>query len=118
MWSLVRFQSARNVIIRHIMAFRFYNSYQKELVEFVPSTPGEVKIYSCGPTVYDFAHIGNFRSYVFSDILRRSLLFAGYKVRHAMNITDVDDKTIKRTLAKNPDPNIGDLKNYTDIYTK
>jgi len=103
------------------MAFRFYNSYSKRLEEFKPCTPGEVKIYSCGPTVYDFAHIGNFRSYVFSDILRRSLKLAGYKVYHAMNITDVDDKTIRRTLEQNQgkeQPGISDLKAYTDVYTK
>lgn len=99
------------------MGFRFYNSFTKRLEDFKPVTPGQVKIYSCGPTVYDFAHIGNFRSYVFSDILRRSLKLGGYTVVHAMNITDVDDKTIKRTLAANPDPNISDLKNYTDTYT-
>jgi len=99
------------------MGFKFYNSYSKQLEEFKPLTPGMVKIYSCGPTVYDFAHIGNFRSYVFSDILRRSLKLGGYKVQHAMNITDVDDKTIKRTLAQNPDPGIDDLKRYTDVYT-
>jgi cysteinyl-tRNA synthetase len=99
------------------MAFRFYNSYQKELVDFIPVTPGEVKIYSCGPTVYDFAHIGNFRSYVFTDILRRSLKLGGYTVKHAMNITDVDDKTIRRTLERNPDPTIDDLKEYTRTYS-
>jgi cysteinyl-tRNA synthetase len=104
------------------MGFRFYNSYTRKLEDFKPQTPGQVKIYSCGPTVYDFAHIGNFRSYVFSDILRRSLKLGGYTVYHAMNITDVDDKTIKRTLDQNSDkktePDIDDLKRYTDVYTK
>lgn len=55
---------------------------------------GEVKFYTCGPTVYDYAHIGNFRAFVFEDLLRRFLEFSGYKVKHVMNITDVDDKTI------------------------
>ncbi|MDH4200557.1 MAG: cysteine--tRNA ligase [Spirochaetia bacterium] len=99
------------------MAFQFYNTYHRRLEEFQPVEAGKVKIYSCGPTVYDYAHIGNFRSYVFSDILRRSLKLGGYQVTHAMNITDVDDKTIKRTLEKKPDPDISDLKQYTDIFT-
>lgn len=99
------------------MEFRFYNSFSKKLEKFTPAVAGQVKIYSCGPTVYDFAHIGNFRSYVFADILRRSLRYGGYEVSHAMNITDVDDKTIKRTLEKNPDPEIADLKDFTKTYT-
>ena len=74
-------------------------------------------MYSCGPTVYDLAHIGNFRSYIFTDLLRRSLELGGYKVNQAMNITDVDDKTIQRTLAKTPDPTIQDLNQYTQTYT-
>ena len=100
------------------MGFRFYNSYTKRLEDFKPLVPGEVKIYSCGPTVYDFAHIGNFRSYVFSDILRRSLKLGGYSVHHAMNITDVDDKTIKRTIDQKADPDKEDLKRYTETFTK
>ncbi len=62
---------------------------------------GQVGIYSCGPTVYDFAHIGNFRSYVFADILRRYLEYKNYKVKHIINLTDIDDKTIKRAKEKN-----------------
>ncbi len=61
---------------------------------------GTVKIYSCGPTVYYYAHIGNFRSYIFADVLRRSLKLSGYKIQHAMNLTDVDDKTIRGTREK------------------
>ena len=57
-----------------------------------------VRIYSCGPTVYNYAHIGNFRSYLFADVLNRSLRLAGYQVQHAMNLTDVDDKTIKGAI--------------------
>lgn len=100
------------------MKFQFYNSYTKKVEEFSPIQPGKVKIYSCGPTVYDLAHIGNFRSYIFTDLLRRSLELGGYQVEHAMNITDVDDKTIQRTLQKNPDPSIQDLGDYTEFYTK
>jgi cysteinyl-tRNA synthetase len=62
---------------------------------FAPLEPGHVRLYTCGPTVYAPAHIGNFRSFVFADLLRRSLLFAGYKVTWVMNITDVDDKIIR-----------------------
>ncbi|HMV37266.1 MAG TPA: cysteine--tRNA ligase, partial [Turneriella sp.] len=63
---------------------------QKEPVE-----GSSLKIYSCGPTVYNYAHIGNFRSYIFADVLNRTLRLAGYQLQHAMNLTDVDDKTIK-----------------------
>ncbi len=73
---------------------KIYNTLTHQLEEFVPLKEGEAKIYSCGPTVYNFAHIGNFRSYIFSDILRRTLKLLGYNVTHVMNITDVDDKTI------------------------
>jgi cysteinyl-tRNA synthetase len=63
--------------------------------EFQPITPGEVRMYSCGPTVYDYGHIGNFRTFVFVDLLRRFLKQSGYKLNHVMNITDVDDKIIR-----------------------
>src|SRR2546421_5445093 len=66
--------------------------------EFVPLDPTgrEVRIYCCGPTVYDFAHIGNWRTFIFGDLVRRYLEFKGHSVQHVMNITDVDDKIIKR----------------------
>jgi len=70
-------------------------------------------MYSCGPTVYDFAHIGNFRSYVFADILRRYLEYKGYKVKQIMNITDIDDKTIKNSKSAKIS-----LKDFTEKYTK
>ena len=66
-----------------------YNTKSKSIEEFKPITYGEVGIYSCGPTVYHYAHIGNLRSYVFADILRRMFVHAGYKVQHLINITDV-----------------------------
>ncbi|MBM3183965.1 MAG: cysteine--tRNA ligase, partial [Chlamydiae bacterium] len=59
-----------------------------------------LRMYTCGPTIYDFAHIGNFRTYVFEDLLRRSLKFFGFEVIQAMNLTDVDDKTIRGAIAK------------------
>ncbi|MEL7496801.1 MAG: cysteine--tRNA ligase [Planctomycetota bacterium] len=71
------------------MQIQFYNSLTNQSEEFTPIDPGKVRMYSCGPTVYDFAHIGNFRSFLFGDLLRRFLEFAGYDVHHVMNITDV-----------------------------
>ena len=79
------------------MPIKFYNTYSKRKEEFVPLVPGEVSIYNCGPTVYDYAHIGNFRAYIFSDLLRRYLEYRGYHVNQVMNITDVDDKTIRNS---------------------
>ncbi len=77
------------------MAIVFYDSLKKRRVEFEPLEPEVVKMYTCGPTVYADAHIGNFRTYVFEDLLRRTLKFLGYKVTQVMNLTDVEDKTIK-----------------------
>ncbi len=71
------------------MKINFYNSLTNQHEEFVPLEPGKVRMYSCGPTVYDFAHIGNFRSFLFGDLLRRFLELAGNEVHHVMNITDV-----------------------------
>lgn len=81
------------------MALTFYNTLSRELEVFKSLTPGEVRMYTCGPTVYDFAHIGNFRAYVFEDLLRRTLRFKGYRVIQVMNLTDVDDKTIRGSRA-------------------
>jgi len=77
------------------MPLKIYNTLTRKKEAFKPIMKGLVKIYSCGPTVYDFAHIGNFRAYVCVDILKRYLKYKGFKVKHIMNITDVDDKTIK-----------------------
>lgn len=74
---------------------RFFNTLSGSLEEFRPLKEGEVRLYTCGPTVYDYPHIGNYRAYIFEDLLKRFLLLAGFKVIHVMNITDVDDKTIK-----------------------
>ena len=73
---------------------RFHNTLSGQTEEFKPLTDNEVRLYCCGPTVWSYAHIGNFRSFVFADILRRHLKFTGYQVRHAMNLTDVDDRII------------------------
>jgi cysteinyl-tRNA synthetase len=74
---------------------RFHNTLGGQIEDLVPIEPGLVKIYTCGPTVYNFPHIGNWRAYVFEDLLRRYLAFRGFEMVHVMNITDVDDKTIK-----------------------
>src|SRR5437763_8951497 len=78
------------------MTIRLFNTYSRALEEFHPLDPAgrEVKMYTCGPTVYSHAHIGNFRAYLFEDLLQRHLESRGFKVRRVMNITDVDDKTI------------------------
>jgi len=78
------------------MALQFYNSYSRKKELFQPITEDEVGLYTCGPTVYDFSHIGNFRTFMFEDLLKRWLLHLGYNVKHIMNITDLDDKTIAK----------------------
>ncbi len=74
---------------------KLFNTLSGKIESFRPLEKGEVKLYTCGPTVYNYSHIGNSRAYMFEDLLKRLLLFLGFKVRHVMNITDVDDKTIK-----------------------
>lgn len=90
---------------------RFFNTLSGKIEPFEPLVPGEVRLYTCGPTVYDYAHIGNFRAYVFEDLLKRFLKFMGFQVIHVMNITDVDDKTIKGANARGMT-----LKEYTRAY--
>ena len=82
------------------MALRFKNSYTREKEDFVPIDEGKAKIYTCGPTVYNFQHIGNFRTFIWGDLLRRYLLYKGYEVTYVMNITDIDDKIIRDSQAK------------------
>jgi cysteinyl-tRNA synthetase len=79
------------------MALRFFNTYSREIEEFEPCDPTArpIKMYTCGPTVYSRAHIGNFRAYIFEDLLQRHLELRSYKVHRVMNITDVEDKTIR-----------------------
>jgi cysteinyl-tRNA synthetase len=90
---------------------KFFNTMGGKLETFRPLQEGLVKLYTCGPTVYDFAHIGNNRAYMFEDLLKRFLLFMDYDVIHVMNITDVDDKTIKGANAQGVS-----LSEYTDKY--
>jgi cysteinyl-tRNA synthetase len=93
------------------MHLRLFNTETREKEEIIPTNGKEVRLYTCGPTIYDFAHIGNFRTYVFEDLLKRTLNFLGMSVRHVMNLTDVDDKTIKGALKK-----AIPLQEYTDPY--
>ncbi len=97
------------------MAIKFYNTLTKRKERFTPIKAGEVKIYTCGPTVYDTAHIGNFRTFIFEDLLKRFFVLKGYKVQHVMNLTDVDDKTIQRSVAEGI--NITELtQKYIDLF--
>src|SRR5439155_1472359 len=77
-----------------VTSVRLHNTLGRRLSELTPLEPGHVRLYTCGPTVYNVVHIGNLRTFVFEDILRRHLLAKGYRVTQIMNLTDVDDKTI------------------------
>ncbi len=81
------------------MPLSFYNTLSHSEQVFTPIKEQEVGLYTCGPTVYNYAHIGNFRAYIFEDLLKRTLLYHGYKIKHIMNLTDVDDKTIRGSQA-------------------
>jgi len=95
------------------MALRFYNTLSQEVEEFTPASDNTVRMYTCGPTVYDFAHIGNFRTFTFVDLLRKVLRANGFQLNHVMNITDVDDKIIRNAVAQHQS-----LDQYTKIYTE
>ena len=95
-----------------IMALRFYNTLSQQVEDFSPASENTVRMYTCGPTVYDFAHIGNFRSFTFVDLLRKVLRLNGFRLQHVMNITDVDDKIIRNAVAQHKP-----LADYTNIYT-
>jgi cysteinyl-tRNA synthetase len=92
---------------------KIYNTLSNTEEEFRPIEEGAVRFYSCGPTVYNYAHIGNFRTFVFQDLLRRYLRYSGYRVLHVMNVTDVDDKTIQNARAQGMS-----LRDYTTRYTE
>jgi cysteinyl-tRNA synthetase len=92
---------------------KLYNTLTNQIEEFQPINPDEVRMYVCGPTVYGFAHIGNFRTFLFADLLRRYLRYKGYPLRHVMNITDVDDKIIRRAVEQKKN-----LDEFTDEYIK
>src|SRR5436305_1906973 len=95
------------------MALRFYNTLTQELEVFHPLHDNTVRMYTCGPTVYNFVHIGNFRTFTFQDILRRWLQYRGYKLDHVMNVTDVDDKIIVNAAREKKS-----VEEYTAGFTK
>ena len=95
------------------MALRLYNTLSGKIEEFHPLQNNEVRMYACGPTVYDYGHIGNFRTFVAVDILRRFLRQSGFEIRHVMNITDVDDKIIRNSSQEGLS-----VKEYTAKYEK
>lgn len=91
---------------------KIYNTLSRKTEDFKPLKEGLVTIYTCGPTVYNYVHIGNLRTFIFYDIVKRAFKLEGYKIKHVMNITDVDDKTIKGAIESGVS-----LKEYTEIYT-
>ena len=93
------------------MPLRFYNTLSQKTEDFAPARDNTVRMYTCGPTVYDFAHIGNFRTFTFVDILRRWLRASGFALDHVMNVTDVDDKIIRNAVARHES-----LEEYTATY--
>lgn len=82
------------------MALRFFNTLTRQKEEFAPIEPGHVRLYTCGPTIHDFVHIGNFRTFLFEDLLRRYLKYKGLRVTQVMNLTDIDDKIIRKSHAE------------------
>ena len=95
------------------MSLKFYNTLTKDKEDFIPINKDEVRMYSCGPTVYNYPHIGNYRAYIFADVLKRVLSYGGYNVKHIMNITDIDDKTIRDSQKEGKS-----LKEFTEFYTE
>ena len=95
------------------MALRFYNTLTQRLEEFAPADGKTVRMYTCGPTVYSYVHIGNFRTFAFQDILRRTLRARGFLLDHVMNITDVEDKIIRNAMERGLS-----IQDYTKSYTE
>ncbi|MCL4854515.1 MAG: cysteine--tRNA ligase, partial [Bryobacteraceae bacterium] len=93
------------------MALRFYNTLLQQVEEFHLLEGNIVRMYTCGPTVYNYAHIGNLRTFTFEDLLRRWLRYRGYRLDHVMNITDVEDKIIRNAMAQGKS-----LQEYTAVY--
>jgi len=98
---------------------KVFSSINNILKDFKPITEGKVSIYSCGPTVYNNLHIGNLAAFIYADTLRRSFIANGYEAKQVMNITDIDDKTIRDSKKDYPDDNPHTaLKKLTDKYSK
>ena len=110
------------------MALKFYNTLTREKEIFVPINPPNVGFYSCGPTVYDYAHIGNLRAYIFADILQKTLEYSGYKVKRVMNITDIghltsdadsgEDKMTKGLLREGKELTLKNMRSLAEFYTE
>ena len=110
------------------MPLQFYNTLTRKKEEFIPINKGEVKMYSCGPTVYNYAHIGNLRAYIFTDILRKTLQYNNFKVTQVMNITDIghlssdadsgDDKMTKGLLREGKELNLKNMRELAEFYTE
>ena len=110
------------------MALKLYNTLTREKEIFTPIDSNEVRMYTCGPTVYNYAHIGNLRSYVFADILRKSLEYCGYKVKQVMNITDIghlssdadsgEDKMTKGLLREGKELNLKNMRELAEFYAE
>ena len=110
------------------MTVQFYNTLTRKKEEFSPIDANEVRMYSCGPTVYDYAHIGNLRSYVFADVLQKTLEYCGYKVKRVMNITDIghlssdadsgEDKMTKGLLREGKELNLKNMRELAEFYTE
>jgi cysteinyl-tRNA synthetase len=94
-------------------SIKFFNTLSRKKEVFQPIEPLKAKMYTCGPTVYGYAHIGNFRAFLFEDLLKRWLKFRGFEVTHVMNLTDIDDKTIKGSQKQGVP-----LQEFTDFYVK
>src|SRR5215831_13405833 len=92
---------------------QLHNTLSGKVEPFVPQKPGEVRMYTCGPTVYDYAHIGNYRTFVFQDVLRRFLKLRGFQMKHVMNLTDVDDRIIGNAAAAGKS-----IREYTEKFVQ
>src|SRR5271165_1368082 len=105
--------STESLTRRVMHEIRFHNTFSGKVEPFVPLKPNEVKMYTCGPTVYDFAHIGNFRTFIFQDVLRRFLKLRGFRMQHVMNLTDVDDRIILNAAAAGVS-----IRDYTEKFVQ
>ena len=117
------FQTKIHVIMKKVKSMKLYNTLSKKIEEFVPHEEGKVKMYTCGPTVYHFAHIGNLRTYIFEDILEKTLEYIGYDVKRVMNITDVghmtsDSDSGEDKMLKGAEREHKTVYEIADFYTK
>ena len=110
------------------MSVKFYNTLSRKKENFSPIHKKEVRMYTCGPTVYNYTHIGNLRAYVFADVLQKTLEYSGYEVKRVMNITDIghlssdadsgDDKMTKGLLREGKELNLKNMRGLAEFYTE